>query len=141
MKATRTFWLCLLAIGFAFTARATEPVVTHLAPLVSIDLVGTAEYRIHATAHMLPRDKLRPYVAELLKHAPVHPDRRYSIALYSYGVSPPNSVVDTPKHIAPVLEIAREFECDVYIIHPDEAGFNIQDMYDRIVRPARKHRR
>ena len=139
MKATRVSILCALSLALAYTIGSAEPPVTHLAPLVTIDLVGTDRYRIHGTTHMLPRDKLRPYIAELLKHAPLHPDRRYSIAAYSYDVPPPNSIVDTPEHLAPILDIAREFGCDVYVIHHDQAGFNVEDVYYRVVRPPRKH--
>ena len=38
-----------------------------------------------------------------------------------------------------LLDAAREFGCDLFVIHPNEAGFNIEDMYYRIVRPPRQH--
>lgn len=107
VKPTLALFVLFLA------ARAGEPVVAHISPLVTIDLVGAGEYRIHDTKHVLPRDKLRPYIAELLKHAVTHPDRRPSIALYSYRVAPPGPFSDTVEPLAPILDIAREFNCGV----------------------------
>jgi len=90
---------------------------------------------------MMTADALPTYFKTLFgKHDNRFKDLRYTINLYSFNLPPPHTWGgDETAHIAPIVAIARQYGCDVYVIHPDQAGFDVADSYYQSFPPKSRH--
>jgi hypothetical protein len=97
--------------------------------------VSIANYRLRGANREMGREISREELLAFLRafftqHDNRVPNQRYTINVYSGDLPPPyNSGHDESKHIAPIVEIAREYGCDVCIIHPHQGGFGLNDAF------------
>jgi hypothetical protein len=137
----RTLAIASLAFQSGCGTLSREPHVTRVVPVVAIDLVGTDRFRLGTGGELMTREQLLTYFHTLFaRHDPRVGRYRYTIILHSYDCPPPDTIGREPEHIAPVLDIARQYGCSLTIIYPEQAGPDIVGSYYESF-PSRRHQR
>ena len=115
---------------------------TRIVPVVTLDLVGTDQFRLHGTGQeLMTANQLQTYFDALFgTHNPRFGGRNYSIILHSGDVPPPDTIGREAEHIGPVLAAAQKYGCGVCILYPEQSGIGAVSSYYEAF-PSRRRQR
>lgn len=145
MRLIQIIFLMSLVLNGCAVMPTAAPRVTHVHTLFEVGLVGRDRYRLTGAGELrnalrntgegvIGREEFLRVCDSYFQHPSVsghhlgYPEHRIRpvIVAYSYRAGPPGDDTYDPQHLAPILAVAREYGCDVCVVHPSEGGLQFQ---------------